>query len=94
LASAPDIPTVAETIPGFEASGWFAVYAPAKTPKPIIVKLNQLVNEVLSDPEVREKYSQLGAVPVGGSPEKLAEQVRAELVKWADLVRATGIKME
>lgn len=94
LPSAADIPTVAETIPGFEASGWFAVFAPARTPKPVVAKLNALINEVLADPEVRDRYAALGSVAVGGTPEKLAAQVRSELAKWAEVVRVAGIKVE
>jgi tripartite-type tricarboxylate transporter receptor subunit TctC len=93
-AAAPDIPTVAETIPGFDASGWFAVYAPAGTPKPIIAKLNEAINRVLDQPDVRKRYALLGADVVGGSPEKLREQVGKELAKWSELIRQTGMKAE
>jgi tripartite-type tricarboxylate transporter receptor subunit TctC len=94
LPSAPDIPTVAETIPGFDASGWFGIYAPAKTPADIVQKLNTAINQALADEELKKKYAELGAIPVGGSSQKLAAQVKAELVKWADLVKATGIKLQ
>jgi tripartite-type tricarboxylate transporter receptor subunit TctC len=93
-AAAPDIPTVAETIPGFDASGWFAVYAPAGTPKPIVTRLNEAINKVLQMPEVRERYAQLGADVVGGSPEKLRDQVQKELAKWSELIKETGMKAE
>lgn len=92
--AAPDIPTVAETIPGFDASGWFAVYAPAGTPRPVVDRLNQAINHVLQKPEVRKRYAELGADVVGGSPEKLQEQVQKELAKWSDLIRQTGMKAE
>jgi tripartite-type tricarboxylate transporter receptor subunit TctC len=93
-AAAPDIPTVAETIPGFDASGWFAVYAPAGTPKPIVTKLNEAINRVLQQPDVRQRYASLGADVVGGSPEKLREQVQKELAKWSELIKQTGMKAE
>ena len=92
-SSAPDIPTVAETIPGFEATGWFALYVPAKTPKEIILKLNQEVNRILEMPEVKKRYADLGA-DVGGSPEKLRDQVQREMIKWSELIRTNGIKAE
>jgi tripartite-type tricarboxylate transporter receptor subunit TctC len=93
-SSAPDIPTVAETIPGFEATGWFALYVPAKTPKEIILKLNQEVNRILEMPEVKKRYADLGADVVGGSPEKLRDQVQREMIKWSELIRTNGIKAE
>ncbi len=68
LPAAPDIPTVAETIPGFDASGWFAVYAPAGTPPAVVARLNQAINRVLEMPDVRKRYAELGAEPVGGPP--------------------------
>jgi len=93
-ASAPDIPTVSETIPGFEATGWFAIYVPAKTPKEIVLKLNQEVNRILEMPDVIKRYADLGADVVGGSPEKLREQVQKESIKWSELIRINGIKAE
>jgi tripartite-type tricarboxylate transporter receptor subunit TctC len=94
LTTAPDIPTVAETIPGFDASGWFGIYAPAKTPPAIIQKLNAAINQALADEDLKKTYAELGAITVGGSSEKLAAQVKAELAKWSDLVKATGIKLQ
>ena len=82
-SAALDIPTVAETIPGFEASGWFALYAPAGTPRSIILLLNQGANQVLEMPDVKKRYSDLGADVVGGSPEKLRDQVKREMAKWS-----------
>jgi len=94
LPSAPEIPTVAETIPGFDASGWFGVYAPAKTPPEIVGKLNVAINTALGDEDLKRKYAELGAITVGGPPAKLGAQVKSELVKWADLVKATGMKLD
>ena len=93
-SAAPDIPTVAETIPGFDASGWFAVYAPAGTPAAVVTRLNQAINRVLDMPEVKKRYAELGAEVVGGSPDKLREQVQKELAKWSELIKATGMKAE
>ena len=93
-SSAMEIPAVSETIPGFEATGWFALYVPAKTPKEIIMKLNQEVNRILENPEVKKRYADLGADVVGGSPEKLREQVQKETLKWSELIRTNGIRAD
>lgn len=93
-SAAPEIPTVAETLPGFDASGWFALYVPYGTPRPIVDKINQAVNRILQMPEVKQAYNQLGAEVVGGSPEKLRDQVRQELAKWSKLIKETGMKAE
>lgn len=92
--AAPDVPTVAETLPGFDASGWFALYMPAGTPGAIVNRMNQAANRVLQMPEVQKAYAAVGAEVVGGSPDKLKEQVRLELAKWSELIRQTGMKAE
>jgi len=93
-SAAPDIPTVAETIPGFEASGWFALYAPAGTSQSIVMTLNNAANKVLELPEVKRRYSDLGADIVGGSPDRLREHIKRELAKWSELIRISGIQVE
>ena len=90
----PDIPTVAETLPGFEANGWFALFAPAGTPPEIVQRLNAEVNRILDQPEVKQRYADLGAITVGGSPEKLRDQVKAEVERWAEVIRLTQMKVE
>lgn len=94
LATNPEIPTVAETIPGFEADGWFSVFAPAGTPEPIVARLNHDINQVLAMPETRQRYAELGVVTVGGTPDKLRDRVASELKKWAEVVQKTGIQAE
>jgi tripartite-type tricarboxylate transporter receptor subunit TctC len=94
VPSMPDVPTVSETIPGFEASGWFAVFAPANTPRDVVMKLNAEINRVLDLPEVKQRYANIGAITVGGSPEKLRDQVAVEVARWADLIRTSGMKVE
>jgi tripartite-type tricarboxylate transporter receptor subunit TctC len=94
VPTAPDIPTVAETLPGFEANGWFALFAPAGTPTEIVNKLNAEVNRILEQPDVKQRYAGLGAITVGGPPEKLRDQVKAEVERWAELIRATQMKVE
>ncbi len=94
VPTAPDIPTVAETLPGFEANGWFALFAPAGTPTEIVNKLNAEVNRILDQPDVKQRYAGLGAITVGGPPEKLRDQVKAEVERWGELIRATQMKVE
>jgi tripartite-type tricarboxylate transporter receptor subunit TctC len=94
VASAPDIPTVSEILPGFEANGWFALFAPSGTPNEVIQKLNTEVNRILDQPEVKQRYADLGAITVGGSPEKLRDQVKSEVERWAEVIRLTQMKAE
>ena len=89
----PELPTLAEQgYPNTDASNWYALLAPAKTPPPLIKKLNAAVNVALADPDVRGKIVKSGAVPVGGTPEALAAFIRAEYDKWGRVVREHGIK--
>ena len=92
--AAPDIPTVAETIPGFDAVAWFGLFAPTGTPRVAIDAINRAANAALNRPHVRERYLAAGAQPLGGSPEQAAAHSRAEIRKWADVVRATGARAE
>ncbi len=94
-AAFPDVPTIQESgIVDFEVDSWYAMFVPAKTPKPVIEKLNRALNSVLADPGVREKLLAQGAESVGGKPEALAKTVAAELPKWAKLVKDANIKAE
>ena len=97
-AAFPDVPTVSEAgggaLTGFEVDSWYAMFVPAKTPRPIIEKLNRALNTVLADPGVREKLLAQGSEGVGGSPEALGKVVAAELPKWSKLVKDAGIKLE
>ncbi len=91
----PDDPAIAETaVPGFDASVWFALFAPAGTPKAAVELLNSKVNAALAPPEVRENFLKMGNVPVGGSPDVLAAKVQAELQKWTTIVRDKNIRIE
>ena len=93
-SAAPDIPTVAETVPGFEATTWFALFAPANTPKPIIDRLNAEVQRVYRLPDVQERMQKLGLEAVLSSPEELARYQQLEIVKWAKVVKESGAKAE
>ncbi len=91
----PDLPTVAEAgLPGFEASSWFGMHAPAKTPRDIVSKLHVTVATALRTPEMVTRLSGLGADPVGNTPEQFTEFVRSEIAKWAKVVKASGAKVE
>lgn len=91
----PDVPTVAESgFPGFEASVWFGVLAPARTPKPIITRLNQEIIKALSLPDVRERLSNVGFEIVGKSPEAFSAYIKSEVTKWAKVAKASGVKPE
>lgn len=92
--AAPDIPTVAETLPGFEATTWFAMFAPANTPKPVIDRLNAEALRVFNLPEVGERLKTLGLESVLSSPEELAKYQASEIVKWAKVVKESGAKAE
>ncbi|WP_423199891.1 MULTISPECIES: tripartite tricarboxylate transporter substrate binding protein [unclassified Cupriavidus] len=94
-SSAPDIPTIAEQgLPGYEAESWFAVFAPAGTPKEVVSKLNAELNRIFELPDVRQKLATLGLDPVLGTPEKLASYQRSEIAKWAKVVKDSGAKAE
>jgi tripartite-type tricarboxylate transporter receptor subunit TctC len=92
---APDVPTLAESgLPGFEVGSWQGVFAPAGTPPDIVRRLNTEIVRILALPDVKEKLAGLGAELVGNSPEEFAVLVKAEVVKWADVVRKSGAKVD
>jgi tripartite-type tricarboxylate transporter receptor subunit TctC len=88
------VPTVAESLPGFEATTWFAMFAPANTPKPVIDRLNAEVIRVFKLPEVVERLKTLGLDPVLSSPDELAKYQATEIVKWTKVVKESGAKAE
>ena len=90
----PDVPTVAETVPGYEASAWFGVAAPKGTPPAIIARLNREFNAALADPDIKAKLANLGGVPIGGTPEQFWAIHKAETEKWAKIVQFSGAKAE
>jgi tripartite-type tricarboxylate transporter receptor subunit TctC len=91
----PDVPTVAEAgVPGYEASSWFTIAAPAKTPPDIIAKINKSVNTYMADKDMIGKMRKLGADPVGGSPDDMAKLMADENVKWKKAIEFAGLKPE
>jgi tripartite-type tricarboxylate transporter receptor subunit TctC len=93
-AIAPDVPTVADTIPGFEATSWHGVFAPAGTPKPIVDKMAAEMKRILELPDVKEKLFEIGAVASPMTPEDFGKFIDGERAKWADVVKAAGVKMD
>lgn len=87
----PDLPTIAETLPGYNASGWYGLLAPAATPKPIIDRLHVEAAKVLRSPDIVAKLSGQGAEPVGNTPQEFTAFIRSEISKWAKLVKAANM---
>jgi tripartite-type tricarboxylate transporter receptor subunit TctC len=90
----PDVPTVAETVPGYEASAFFGMAVPAGTPRPIIDKLNKAVNEALASPVVQARLAEMGGTLIAGTPEDFGKIIADETDKWAKVVKATGATAE
>jgi tripartite-type tricarboxylate transporter receptor subunit TctC len=93
--SAPEIPTIAEQgLPGFEATSWFAVFAPAGTPRPVIDQLHAEMVRIFNLPDVQQKLRTLGLDPILGGPDELARVQQSEIAKWAKVVKDSGAKAE
>jgi tripartite-type tricarboxylate transporter receptor subunit TctC len=90
----PDVPTVAETVSGFEASVFYGLAVPKGTPRPVIDKLNKAINAALADPAMKAKLAELGGAPISGTPEDFGKIIADETAKWAKVVTATGATAE
>jgi len=90
----PDIPTVAEFVPGYEASNWFGVGAPKTTPAETVEKLNEEINAGLADPKIKARLAELGAMVLAGSPADFGKLIAEDTEKWAKVVKSAGIKPE
>ena len=94
LPSLPDVPTMAETLPGFESAAWFAIVAPPGTPRTIVDKINADVNEALRQPEIQEGLRKLSAEVFGGSAEKASKYMHDEIDRWGKVIKAADIKLQ
>jgi len=93
--SAPDLPTMEESgFPDFAIEGWYGIFAPAKTPRPIVDKLSADINKALKAPDSMERWKDLGFDPIGSTPEAFAERQKADLAYWRQMIEYTGIKVE
>jgi tripartite-type tricarboxylate transporter receptor subunit TctC len=92
--SMPNLPTVGETVAGYEATAWFGVGMPKGTPRDVIDKVNAEVNRALADPKMRERLAELGGRPIPGTPEDFGRIIAAETAKWEKVVNASGAKVE
>ena len=90
----PDVPTIASVLPGYSAESWFVLMAPANTPPAIVNRMSAEVDKILKKPAVIERFKALGADPVGGTPEQLGQFIAAETRKWAEVVKASGAKID
>jgi len=95
IPAAPNVPTIAESgLPGYEVVGWYGMMAPANTPAEIINRLSTTIAKSLQAPEVLRRFASEGIDPVGSTPEAFGRQVREDLVKWAEVVRVSGAKVD
>jgi tripartite-type tricarboxylate transporter receptor subunit TctC len=94
VAAAPDVPTIGETIKGFEATGWQGLYAPAATPRAIVDKIAAEVKRIFGDPGVKTALENVGGEPAPMTPEAFAAFARTERAKWAEVVKAAGVRIE
>jgi tripartite-type tricarboxylate transporter receptor subunit TctC len=94
MTALPDVPTIAETLPGFAASAWYAVVAPPKTPAAIVAKVSADIAEAVRQPEIRSRLDDLSAEPVGGTPAETAAFMRDEVARWKNVITSANVKLE
>jgi tripartite-type tricarboxylate transporter receptor subunit TctC len=94
MVSLPDVPTIAEVLPGFEAAAWYAIVAPAHTPAAVAAKVNAGINEALHDPEILKRLSQFSAEPVGGTVPETAAYFRDEIERWKDVITSAHVTLD
>jgi tripartite-type tricarboxylate transporter receptor subunit TctC len=90
----PDVPTIAETVPGFEMTPWFGLFAPAGTPRDVVTRLNTETVRILALPDVKANYANLGMTAVSSTPEQFSAYVQEEIVRWAKVVKDAGISQQ
>jgi tripartite-type tricarboxylate transporter receptor subunit TctC len=94
IAALPDVPSISETLPGYEARGWNGILAPAGTPRPVIDRLNREIVKVVRSPEFQQVLAGEGATPVGNTPAEFDAIIRADVKKWAKIVKDAGLRGE
>jgi tripartite-type tricarboxylate transporter receptor subunit TctC len=90
----PDVPTVAETVPGFEVSAWYGMFVAANTPRDIVNRLNVELSKIMKMPDIHERMTALGWDPITNTPEQFTAQIKAELAIWADVVKKSGARID
>ena len=94
-AALPELPTIAEAgVPGYEATTWTGIVAPAGVPKAIVAKLNAEINQAVATPALKEKFAAIGSESAGGTPEQFGELIRKDSAKWAEVVQRSGAKVD
>jgi tripartite-type tricarboxylate transporter receptor subunit TctC len=93
-AVAPDMPTIAETLPGFTAVAWYGIMAPAGTPDTVITELSNAFDEIVHEPDVAAQFAAIGGEPVGGEPALLADLIRAEIARWRRVAKEAGVRID
>jgi tripartite-type tricarboxylate transporter receptor subunit TctC len=94
MATLADVPTIAETLPGFDSAAWFGIVAPPKTPAAIVNKINADVNEALRQPEIQKRLADLSAESVGGTPQATAAYMKEEIERWHKVIKAADVKLQ
>ena len=93
VPAVPDLPTIAEAgVPGYEFTAWLALFAPARTPQPIVNRLAELVNGIVRSPGMQESLARMYALPYPGTPESLRQLVEKDTARWGTLIKAAGIE--
>jgi len=90
----PNLPSIAETVPGYDVEVWFGVVVPARTPKPVVAALNAQINRILALPEVRQRFAQQGVRAIGGTPEQFGAYLDDQMTRWAKVVKEAGVRIE
>jgi tripartite-type tricarboxylate transporter receptor subunit TctC len=93
-SAAPELPTIAETLPGFTAVVWFGVLAPAGTPAPVIARLSTEFDRIVHEPDTEKQFAAIGGEPVGGSPASFAAFIHQEILRWIRVAKEAGIRVE
>jgi tripartite-type tricarboxylate transporter receptor subunit TctC len=94
MATLPDVPTIAATLPGFESAAWYAIVAPPKTPTAVVDKVNADVNAALRESDVLARLAQLSAEPIGGTPQATAAYMREEVERWHKVIKSANVKLD